>query len=55
MTTKFGRSPFVILKLVEGISLPTKPLIISYKLVFISPHFLKIVLNTAKLVLGANN
>ena len=53
-TTKLGCSPYVILKLLEGIFLHVKQLIRSCKLVFIDPRFLKIVLNTVKLVLGAN-
>ena len=39
----------------EGISLQGKLRTKSYKLVFTSPRFLKISLNFAKLVLGANN
>ena len=55
MTIKLGFSPFVIRKLVEGISLQGKQRIKSCKLVFTGPYFLKIALNFAKLVLGANN
>ena len=53
--TKLGCSPFVMLKLVEGIFLQGKQLIRSCKLVIIGPRFLKIVLNATKLMLGANN
>ena len=55
MTIKFEFSPFVIRKLVEGISLQAKQRIKSCKLVFTGLHFLKIALNFAQLVLGANN
>ena len=55
MTIKLGCSPFAIQKLVEGISLQGKLRTKSCKLVFTGPPFLKIALNFAKLVLGANN
>ena len=55
MTIKLGYSPYVILKLVEGISTQEKRLTKSCKPVFISPLFLKIALTFAKLVLGAKN
>ena len=55
MISKLGYSPFVIQKPVDNISLQGKQQIKFCKLVFIGPHCLKIVLNFAKLVLGANN
>ena len=55
MTIKLGYSPSVTLKLVEGISQQEKRLIKSYKMVFISPLFLKVSLTFAKPMLGANN
>ena len=55
MTIKLGYSPFVTMKLVEGISLQEKWLTKSWKPVFIGPLFLKSALTFAKLVLGANN
>ena len=58
MMTKLGCSSSVILNLVEGIFLQGKQLIRSFKLVLgakLGPRFLNFVLNTAKLVLGANN
>ena len=55
MMSKLGYSPFAIQKLEEGISLQGKQLIKFCKLVFTGLHYLKIVLNSAKLVLGANN
>ena len=55
MKIKLGYSPFSIQKLVKGISLQGKQQIKFFKLVFTGPHFLKIALNFAKLVLSANN
>ena len=55
MMNKLGYSPFVIPKLMEGISLQGKQQIKFCNLVFTDLHCLKIVLNTTKLVLGANN
>ena len=55
MTIKLGYSPFVTLKLMEGISLQEKWHTKSYKPVFIGPLFLKTALIFEKHVLGANN
>ena len=55
MTIKLGYSPFVTLKLVEGISSQEKWLTKSCKPVFISPLFLKTALIFAKPVLDTNN
>ena len=55
MKIELGYSPFAIQKLVEGIYLQGKRKIKFCKLVFTSPRFLKIALNSAKLVLSANN
>ena len=55
MKIKLGYSPFAIQKLVEGIYLQEKWKIKFCKLVFTSPPFLKIALNSVKLVLDANN
>ena len=55
MMSKSRYSPFVILKLVEGISLQGKQQIRFFKLVFTGLHCLRIVLNFEKLVFGANN
>ena len=55
MMIKLGFSPFAIWKLVEGISLQGKQQIKFCKLVFTGLRFLKIVLNSAKLVLDSNN
>ena len=55
MMSKLGYSPFAIQKLEEGISLQGKHHIKFCKLVFTGLNCLKIVLNSEKLVLGANN
>ena len=55
MMIKLGYLPFAIPKLVEGISLQGKQQIKFCQLIFTGLHYLKIVSNFAKLVLGANN